>query len=121
MLLKLQQAVDRYIEDVCLGKTNETPRAYRNKLNRMIDYFGNCRVTSVKAEDLEAFKRHMVSTEQKHRGKQSSRSDSVFSQCVLTCKLSGVLGLVCAQETDQNQSSRRILPPKEPTYSTQSA
>ena len=67
---KLTEAIDLYIDDVCAGKLNETAMAYRSKLRRLVGFLGNRPITAVKLSDLEAFRRHLLTTKVKRRGGQ---------------------------------------------------
>jgi hypothetical protein len=66
----LTEAIDLYIEDVCAGKSNETPQAYRAKLRRLVAFRGNRPITAVKLGDRQAFRRHLQTMAVKRRGGQ---------------------------------------------------
>lgn len=68
--MKLSSAVEKYLDDVCAGKDNETPSAYRAKLRRMIQFLGDRELTAIRPDDLQAFKNHLLNRRQKQRGHQ---------------------------------------------------
>lgn len=65
--MRLDVMINRFIADVCAGKTNETPNAYRSKLNHLEKYFGADR-ENINQEEVDAFKKHLLERETIIRG-----------------------------------------------------
>jgi len=58
----MQKRIDTFIARVAGWKQNETPRAYRSKLKRLVDYFHDKPPNKIKLKDLEAFKLHLLNS-----------------------------------------------------------
>lgn len=67
--LSLQALIDDFIANVCAGKTNETPIAYRRKLAYLVRFFGPHRaVATIAASDVESWRRQLLSRNEKLHG-----------------------------------------------------
>jgi len=65
----ISDLINQFIDDVCAGKLNETPVAYRGKLQRLIQFFGAEQdARSLTSDDLDRFKHHLLSRKTKLRG-----------------------------------------------------
>jgi site-specific recombinase XerD len=64
----LSSAIEAFISSVCAGKRNETPKAYKTKLTRLVAFLGDVDIKTVTAADLENFRQAMLTQEFKRRG-----------------------------------------------------
>jgi site-specific recombinase XerD len=64
----LSSAIDLFISSVCAGKQNETPTAYRVKLNRLLAFLGDLHIETIGAGDLERFRQALLTQSVKKRG-----------------------------------------------------
>lgn len=62
----LTKYIETFIADVCAGKTNETPIAYRSKLKHLENYLGE--QNSFSQDDIDAFRRWLLERDTKRRG-----------------------------------------------------
>ena len=70
--MKLEDLIDYFVSDVCAGKSNETPIAYRRKLQHLINYLGaDC--DSFGQEDIDKFRRYLLERDTKKRGGKEVR------------------------------------------------
>src|SRR3990167_5529512 len=67
--MQLLEMVELYLLDVCAGKANETPTAYRRKLAQLLQFIGADRET-ISPPELERFRRHLLTRTTKMRGHQ---------------------------------------------------
>lgn len=58
--MNIENLIDPFIEAVGGWKTNETPGAYRSKLRRIANQFGNREIRTITTRDLEAFTRGLL-------------------------------------------------------------
>jgi len=81
--MKNKELIERFVEDVCAGKTNETPAAYRAKLKRLADFLQNRPIT---AEELKNFRLDLLTRKEHYRGRKMVNGGlSVFTvRSVLT-------------------------------------
>jgi site-specific recombinase XerD len=61
----LNDLIDQYIEEVCAGKTNETPQAYRTKLKYLSSYLG---VSEIDQQSVNRWRMWLLNHKQHHRG-----------------------------------------------------
>lgn len=66
--MQLIEAVNLFIGSVCAGKQNETPKAYKTKLRRLLVFMGDVELESVQPEDLEKFRQALLTQAIKRRG-----------------------------------------------------
>lgn len=64
----LSRAVGLFLVSVCAGKTNETPRAYKTKLDKLISVLGDVPIETIRASDLEQFRQYLLTQPVKRRG-----------------------------------------------------
>lgn len=64
----LSKAVSLFLASVCAGKQNETPKAYKTKLAKLISVLGDVPIETVKARDLENFRQYLLTQPVKRRG-----------------------------------------------------
>lgn len=77
--MQLVNMVDCFIEDVCAGKVNETPIAYRTKLNHLIKFLG-AECGSITQADMDGFRRFLLNRKSIHRGsREINRKLSLFT------------------------------------------
>lgn len=84
--MDLQNLIDMFIDDVCI-KENETPKAYRSKLKRIVDYLGvGFDPNLITSEHLESFQHYLLKKNTKMRGKKEIKGKlSLFTvKTVLT-------------------------------------
>jgi len=60
--------IEQFIADVCAGKTNSTPAAYRSKLARFARWLGPRPLGKLSAEDITSFMRAMQNQSEKRVG-----------------------------------------------------
>ena len=58
--------IEEFIADVCSGKTNETPRAYRGKLRHLELFLRGNQITS--QADIDQFRKYLLNRNSKQRG-----------------------------------------------------
>lgn len=75
--MKLSMAISSFIADVCAGKTNETPDAYRKKLRKLLCFLGDCEVEQITALDLDRFRAGLLAQVGKRNG--AARSNAPLS------------------------------------------
>lgn len=64
----ISELIDLFIDDVCAGEFNETPVAYRRKLQRLIQFFGAEQdARSLTDDDLDRFEHHLRARKTKLR------------------------------------------------------
>lgn len=86
--MKLADMVNSFINDVCAGKTNETPKAYRTKLKNLEKFLGEER-EDINQTDIDAFRRYFLNRKIKRRGGKSIKGNlSKFTvrTTLATCK-----------------------------------
>lgn len=65
--MQLQKLVECFLLDVCAGKVNETPKAYRTKLQHLINFLGSEREYFDQG-DIDNFRVYLLSRKTIHRG-----------------------------------------------------
>ncbi|MBN1665956.1 MAG: tyrosine-type recombinase/integrase [Anaerolineales bacterium] len=68
--MHISRAINLFIQDVCAGKNNKTPIAYRGKLWHLAQYWGDRDVERIELSDIKAFVRHLKNRETKRLGKK---------------------------------------------------
>ena len=70
--MHISQLIDLFIADVCAGKTNETPQAYRSKLKRFAIYMQThtLKLKSLSREHVEDFRDQLIGQSVKRVGSQ---------------------------------------------------
>lgn len=65
--MQLHQMIEQFVKQVCAGKTNETPTAYKSKLRHLEKFLGADRET-ITQEDIDNFKIYVLNRKTKQRG-----------------------------------------------------
>lgn len=63
--MKTGELIDLFIRDVCAGKSNETPKAYRSKLQHLSTYMGESKITQ---NGIDKFRRYLLERSTKRIG-----------------------------------------------------
>ncbi len=67
--INLETAINTFVNSVCVGKTNETPKAYRGKLQHLLRFWGaEKKIEHVVVDDFENFKSYLYTRQTKNRG-----------------------------------------------------
>ena len=68
--MQLGELVEKFLNFTCAGKTNETPQAYRTKLNHLLRYLGEGReLSTIEQDHIDEFKIYLLKRTSKRRGK----------------------------------------------------
>lgn len=69
--MQLSQSIEEFVKDVCAGKTNYTPKSYRNKLNHyLLSFMSDVELSTISEEDLDNLCFDMLTRNKKKRGKK---------------------------------------------------
>ena len=90
-MARLVQHVEAFLEDVCAGKINETPAAYRSKLRRLDQWMGaNClSLSELAAADIHGFCRDLLRRSSKRVGARVEHcplSPFTIRSCLMTAR-----------------------------------
>lgn len=66
--MRVSSAINLYLASVCAGKQNETPQAYRTKLNKLMAVLDDVELETITAGDLEQFRQYLLTQPVKRRG-----------------------------------------------------
>jgi len=66
--MKLEYLVELFIDDVCAGKTNETPISYKRKLAMLVKYLGDVSPRHITPASLKCFRRDLFARDEKRLG-----------------------------------------------------
>lgn len=70
--MKLGNLVSAFLAEVCAGKSNETPQAYRSKLLHLVNYLGDdCE--QIDQESIDRWKIELLTRKEKRRGASTIR------------------------------------------------
>lgn len=81
---------EMWLADVCAGKDNETPTAYRRKLRHLLIYFANRDPAAIVADDVAAWRRWLIDRRVKRRGAHTvsgSLSPTTVHTTIATVKM----------------------------------
>lgn len=70
--MKLSQSIEDFVQDVCAGKTNLTPKAYRDKLNYyLLSFMNDVELSTITEDDLDNLRFDILTRNKKKRGKKT--------------------------------------------------
>lgn len=88
--MELQSLIDKFLEDVCGGKTNQTEAAYRAKLRRLTAFFGpEMDAGQITVNDLDRFKLDLQTRKKKLHGTEEvdgKLSPFTIRTCLVTTR-----------------------------------
>ena len=116
--MPISGCIDQFIDEVCAGKSNETPAAYRSKLTRLNQWMGErclC-IERLTPQEVEQFRRSLLGRRTKLIGAKivhASLSPFTIRSCLMTVR--HFLKWAAAHELTCSDLSTDLIVPKTPT------